>query len=107
MDRLDALGYKMTITVSYDVRYKKDYDVLFDVGYAGAPKYEAYLLNSDNAGDWGENLTTTLQAKTKTLSYTSSIANIKNDKFILTFSTDNIQNTIYFENIVVTYKCHK
>ena len=37
-DKLEKSGYRIKIKVTYDVYYKKDYDVPFDVGYASLPK---------------------------------------------------------------------
>ena len=102
--RLEELGYKLKINVTYDVFYKKDYDVPFDIGYAGAPKYEAYILRSDGLGYGDEDLSTSKNSKTRELDATIKISDFKNDKLKLSFSTDNIQNKIYFENIKVTYE---
>ena len=106
-DKLNKLGYKFQITVTYDVYYKKDYDVPFDIGYAGAPKYEAYVINSSGNGFGDSDLSTSKSAKTRTIEFTARISDIQNEKWTLSFSTDNIQNLIYFENIVVEYKCVK
>lgn len=107
MDKLDERGYYMTIDVTYNVHYKKDYDFLFDVGYAGSPKYEVSIVNSDLMGKFENDLSTSTTKIERNISITSSIANIKNQRWCLTFSTDNIQNIIYFTDIVVTYNCFK
>ena len=107
LERLAVEGYKMKIHVSYDVYYRKDYDVLLDIGYAGSPKYEIYLMNNNGYGQIEENLSTTTTSRTRTITYTSTVADLLNQKIQLKFSTDNIQNIIYFKNIVIEYICYK
>lgn len=107
LDRLQIEGYSMTITVQYDVRYEKDYDALWDIGYMGSPKYEAKLSSSRGYKDSRRDLKTTTDIQSRSLSITSSIADLKNSTVTLTFSTDNIQNIIHFENITITYTCFK
>ena len=107
LQALAAEGYIMKIHVTYDVYYRKDYDVLWDVGYAGAPKYEVYILNSDNIGSCDENITATKSARTRSISYKASVSSLLNTSLYLKFSTDNIQNIIYFENIKVEIVCQK
>ena len=106
-EKLNNKGYSMTITVSYDVYYVKDYDVLWDIGYMGAPKYEAYIINEQNIGVVKENLETTSTSVTRTITYQSDIVNLMNEKIRLVLSTDNIQNIVCFKNIKVAYKCYK
>lgn len=105
MDELDKKGYNMRITVTYDVYYKKDWNL--GLGYLGSPKYEISVVNSDGMGKINENLTTSTSSMTRTFSVSASIADLKNTRLILTFSTDNIQNIIYFKNITVDYQCFK
>lgn len=107
MDKLQERGYYMEITVTYNVYYKKDYDVLWDIGYAGSPRYEISIMNSDYMGKAQSDLTTTLNKVSRKLTLRASIADIKNQRWVLTFSTDNVQNIIYFNNIVVNYNCYK
>ena len=102
---LEEKGYKVSISVSYDVYYRKDYDVPFDVGYVGAPKYEIYLDNARGVGPYEEDIKATKSSVTKNISYTYPISAL-ND-ITLTFSTNNKQNIIYFENIKITYTCIK
>ena len=104
-DKLEEGGYKMKIVVSYEVYYKKDWGL--GIGYAGSPKYEVSVVNSDGMGKMDDNMPTQTSPTTRTLSFTASIADIKNTRLILTFSTDNIQNIIYFRNIKVDYQCYK
>lgn len=106
LDELNLKGYYMTITVSYTVHYKKD-SVLPDFMYAGAPKYELEISISNFAYRRENNLTTSKTPKEKIFSYNYDIVNIKDGKMLLTFSTDNVQNVIYFSNIKVTYNCTK
>lgn len=104
---LAAQGYHIKIEVSYDVFYQKDYDVLWDIGYAGSPKYEVYIRNSDYIGVSQEDMPTTTSSRTRTISYSASAASLMNTNLYLNFSTNNIQNIIYFRNIEVTYTCYK
>ena len=106
VERLSQLGYNLTITVQYDVYYVKDYDVIWDIGYLGSPKYEVSITNSEGIGQFKNNLSTTKQTKTKTITYNCSAAELKNQSIKLKFSTDNIQNIIHIENIIVTYEFH-
>ena len=107
LNRLSSLGYGMKITVAYTVHYKKDYDVPLDIGYAGSPKYELSILNAKLSGFVEDNLSTSKSEKQKSYSYTLRMEQFKDTSFTLTFSTDNIQNIIYFEDIIVTYTCVK
>ena len=107
LNTLASEGYIIEITVEYDVYYEKDYDVPWDVGYMGAPKYEMYIINEGSRVVSNENLTTSKSSKTRTITYRTSVANLKNSKIELTLSTDNIQNIIHFKNIVITYNCYK
>lgn len=107
MDKLESLGYKMKITVDYNVRYVKDYDAILNIGYVGAPRYEVYLLDSDGSGSQKEDVKTQTYSEKKTMLYSATVADIKKDKITLTFSTNNKQNIIYFEDIKVTYECYK
>ncbi|MBR2024488.1 MAG: InlB B-repeat-containing protein, partial [Clostridia bacterium] len=106
-DKLNKAGYSMKIKVTYDVYYEKDYDVWQDIGYAGAPKYEAYILNSKSNGYGNSNMTTTTEKQTKTFECTLKMGDIQNETWSLKFSTDNIQNIVHFENIQIEYKCVK
>ena len=105
-DELNIKGYYMTITISYSVHYKKD-TILPDFLYAGAPKYELTLFTSDLLGFQKSNLTTSETSTLKSYSYKVDFVDIKNSKIVLTFSTDNVQNVIYFTNIKITYNCYK
>ena len=108
LERLEELGLVgINITVTYNVRYRKDYDVLWDIGYAGSPRYEVMIVNSNGMGTMQENLSTSKSATERTISCGVTFSTLKNERIYLTFSTDNIQNKIYFEDIVVTYECAK
>ena len=104
-DKLEEKGYKMKITVTYDVYYKKDWGLGF--GYAGSPKYEVSVFNSDGMGKIDANIPAEATPTTRTLSFSSKIVDLKDTRVVLTFSTDNIQNIIYFTNIRVDYQCYK
>ena len=107
MDELALKEYYLEIIVTYEVYYEKDYDVLWDIGYEGSPKYEAYILNSDKVGTIKENLSTNKEADKRSMTYKISAADLKNHSITLKFSTDNIQNIIYFKGIVVSYEFKK
>lgn len=100
-------GLLLRITVSYDVFYRKEYDVLWDIGYAGAPRYEIYLLGKDLTGNFEEDVTAPSSSKTRTLMMCTSAEYFYNNKITLTFSTNNVQNVVRVKNIVVTYECGK
>jgi len=103
-DRLSELGYEyIQMVVEYNVYYKKDYNIPFDIGYAGLPKYELYITNSQLLGFSEENLKTTKESTYNKYTYTLKFSDLINLKYTLTFSTDNVQNVIYFESIIVSY----
>ena len=106
-ETLAQKGYKIKIEVSYDVYYKKDYDVPFDIGYAGSPKYEVSIHNSDGIGNYKNDLSTKTSSQTKTITYNTTAREFLNTIIYLEFSTDNIQNIIYFKNITVTFTAYK
>ena len=105
MEELQKKGYYMKITVSYKVRYQKDWGL--GIGYFGAPKYEISIFRDDLRGWMDSDLTTTTEQVSRTFSKTTTIADLRNTTLSLTFSTDNIQNIIYFSDIVVQYQCLK
>ncbi len=107
MDKLANKNYKMRITVSYSVYYEKDYDVWWDIGYAGAPEYDVYIVNSDLMGVEDKNLTTKTSSMTRSIVYQDWVTNIRNTRLTLTFNTNNVQNIVHIRNIKVTYKCYK
>lgn len=106
LDRLNELGYTMKIIVTYQVYYEKDYDVPLGIGYAGAPEYNASLINSKNYGDVDEDMPTSTSASYRSLEWILNISDLKNEQLRLIFNTDNIQNIVYFKNITVSYTCY-
>ena len=102
---LEKRGYGMEIKVTYDVYYKKDWGI--GLGYAGSPKYEVSVFDSDGMGVMDKDMTTKTSKTTRTITLTSGIVDLKNTKLFLKFSTDNVQNIIHFENIRVDYRCFK
>lgn len=44
---------------------------------------------------------------TNATTYSSTLSTIKNTNLRLKFSADNVQNIIYFENIIIFYECLK
>ena len=99
------MGLQFKIT--YNVKYKKDYDVLFDIGYAGSPKYEISLINSSLRGYFEENLPTTKSETEKYYTYNTALNFSKDEQISLVFSTDNVQNIISFSDIVITIEAIK
>ncbi|MBQ9803015.1 MAG: InlB B-repeat-containing protein [Clostridia bacterium] len=107
LNALAERNLKLKITVSYDVTYQKKYDALWDIGYAGAPHYEVYLLGEDLKGAWEEDIVASKSSKTHTLSMATTADYFRNNIIRLTFSTNNIQNVVQIKNIVITYECGK
>ncbi len=100
-DYLEKNNMGLRFNITYTVKYKKDYDVLWDIGYAGAPKYELSLINSDFDGYFEVNLTTTTKGKQKNYIYTTPLYFTEGQQISLIFSTDNVQNIITVSDIVV------
>ena len=108
LTRLQEKEYRsIKIKVEYDVYYEKDYNVIGNIGYMGAPKFEVYLLNSKETGRIEEDIKTQTTPSHRTITYNMLISDVMSDNITLEFSTNNIQNMIHFENIVVTYTCEK
>lgn len=106
-DDLSEFGYlTMTISVSYSVTYEKTWTG-WDFLYTGSPKYDVCIKNSDSLGVEQTALSTSGSSISRTITYTSSIVDIINNRIILEFSSTNIQNDINFKNIIVNYKCYK
>lgn len=106
-DELNKRGYRMTIRVSYDVYYTKDWDVLWDIGYLGAPKYEVCILDDDLVGKMNSDVVAPSSTKNRSIAYTTDVVNLIGSKVYLTFSSDNIQNKIHFKNINIVFECFK
>ena len=107
LQALQTAGYYITVDITYKVHYKKTYDALFDIGYLGSPKYETYLKINDREVASKEDQGTSTSKDTRNISYTARAADFLNKNVKVEFSTNNIQNTIYFTDIVVTYECYK
>lgn len=107
LDRLNQLGYTMKVTVSYDLSYKKDYNVPLGIGYLGKPEYNVSLLNSKNHGAIYEDMDTMDSKIYQGFELILNISDLKGEQFRLVFNTDNIQNIVIFENIKVTYTCYQ
>ncbi len=106
-DYLEKNGMGLQFKIIYNVKYKKDYDALFDIGYAGSPKYEVSLINSSLRGYFEENLSTTTSEKEKCYTYNTPLYFSKDDQISLVFSTDNIQNIISFTDIIIIIEAIK
>ena len=79
-DRLEAHGANgLVITVTYSVYYRKDYDVWLDIGYAGSPKYEVAISNSDGQGKLKSDLSTSKSSETRTISISTTFDYFEND----------------------------
>lgn len=104
-DRLEKIGYNiMRIKVTYDVYYEKDYDILLDIGYAGAPKYSFYFTNSTGFTISKSKLTTQKTKYQAEYETTILISSAKNGTWHLEFSTENVQNIVHVENIKIEYE---
>ena len=107
LEYLEKNGMGLKIQIRYRVKYSKDYDMPFDIGYAGSPKYELSLINSSLQGYFEENLTTTSSAIEKSYTYVAPIYFCEDGQLSLIFSTDNVQNIISFTDIVITIEAVK
>ena len=106
-DYLEKNGMGLQFKIMYNVKYKKDYDVLFDIGYAGSPKYEVSLINNSLQGYFEENLPTTKSEVETCYTYNTALIFSKDEEIYLFFSTDNVQNIISFSDIVVVIEAIK
>lgn len=105
-DELEKSGYsKMTITVSYDVSYNRTWTS--DFLYNGSQKYDIFIKNEDGMGVQETGLTTTSKTISRTITYTSELVNIKNNRIILEIGSINVQNDVIFKDINVYYRCYK
>ena len=104
---LSELGYKIKINVKFESYYTKDYNTLWDIGYAGAPIYRYSLQKKDGAGIHETDNYCSIYAQERTITQTVDASFFKNEYLQLVFSTENMQNTVYIQNIEITYKCIK
>lgn len=100
-------GYLLKIDVTYEVYYKKDYNVVFDLGYMGAPDHDVYIADINDKGEKLKNLPTSTDPKSESISTVISAENILKTPFFLQFFTYNTQNIVYFKNVVINYTCMK
>ena len=77
----------------------------FKFNSIGAKKFADITKN--NMGNMERDLTTTTSKRARSIEVTTSFDYFENGTIYLEFSTDNIQNIIYFTNIHVTYTCGK
>ncbi len=106
-EELNKRGYKMEIYVTYEVKYTKTWNVLWDIGYLGAPKYEVFILDDDLVGKTEKDIVAPSTYQERSIVYRTNVVNLIGSKVYLTFSSDNIQNAINFTNICVKYRCYK
>lgn len=104
---LEKNGMGLQFKIMYNVKYKKDYDVPFDIGYAGSPKYEISLINSHSQGYFEENLSTTKSETERCYTYNTALNFSKDQQISLFFSTDNVQNIISFSDVIVVVEAIK
>lgn len=107
LDRLSILGYRITVNIDYKVYYTKDYNVAFDIGYMGSPKYEISIADRNDIGIHNNNQSTSTSQTTRNISKTYTPLELKNNGIKLSVSSDNIQNKIHFTEFVITYTCIK
>ena len=106
-DYLEKNGMGLQFKIMYNVKYKKDYDIPFDIGYAGSPKYEVSLINNSLQGYFEEDLPTTKSEVEECYTYNTVLSFSKNKQISLIFSTDNVQNIILFSDIVIVVEAIK
>lgn len=99
-------GYSIQIDVSYEVYYVKDYDVMFDLGYMGAPDHDVHIVDAYEVGEIVENLPTATDPQAEHVS-TVVAADLLKTPFFLKLLTYNMQNIVCFQNVVVNYTCMK
>lgn len=100
-DYLEKNNMGLQFRITYNVKYQKDYNMLFDIGYAGAPEYDLSLINSSYNGYSKDDLTTTATAVKKSYSFNTPTYFSKDKSVRLKFSTDNVQNIVIISDIVV------
>ena len=105
LHKLAQKGYRVRFTVDYYVSYTKDY--VLPIGYAGPPKYEVSIIASDLTAMMDKDLPTTTTPTSQRNIFITSINSILDKDIDLSFSTDNIQNTIHFQNIYLEVECFK
>ncbi len=106
-NKLAKLNYNIKITVTYEVYYTKDYNVLLDIGYLGAPKFETYIIQSGTKVYTKEDQTAQKAITSYTATYKTSAYDLINKNLSFKVSSDNIQNKLYVQNINITYECYK
>lgn len=107
LEELQKNGYNLQIELTYDVYYKQTYDAILDIGYMGAPEYEIYMKKDNTTYASEEEVTATKSVSSKSLTLTTNAAVAIKSNYKLTISTNNIQNEIYFENIIINYRFYK
>lgn len=107
LTRLAELGYNINITITYDAYYKKTYDALWDIGYLGAPEFETSIKKTNTLVHFETVQRIATKPQSYTITYNATASDLSDDSLTLKFSSDNIQNAIYFENIRVIYTCYK
>ncbi|MBE6534678.1 MAG: hypothetical protein E7678_06925 [Ruminococcaceae bacterium] len=106
VDELAQNGYKISVSISYDVKYTKDYDIL--IGYAGAPKYTVQVYDNEDSVDIEQaEVKANSYNTTKNISFVIPADKLKGNTVYLVFSTKNMQNIVKFSNINITYECYK
>lgn len=105
--KLASKGYYLQIYFRYDVYYEKDYDVLWDIGYMGAPKYAIDIYINGKQDKQSHDLKTTTKVTSKSFVYIKKMEDLIDQKITLKLSTANIQNIVHFKNIRIEYECTK
>jgi hypothetical protein len=82
------------------------YDDIEDL-LTNSPRYEVSILNGAGFGKYDNPISTPSTEVTRSLSLTVKVSAMLNQKWILSFSTENYEKVIYFNDVVVTYKCVK
>lgn len=92
----------MTITVSYSVSYSKTWTGP-DMFYKGAPKYDIEIKNEDDLGTFNTGVDIPSNQR-GSITFSSRLVDIKDNRIILSIGSTNIQNKIHFKNIVADYR---
>ena len=97
-------GYKMEITASFELSYEKTWGI-GDFGYFGAPQYDVSILDKNGVGESRKAVTIQENNETVSVKYTANVKDLVDNSVVLTLSSGNIQNVVFFKNIVVSYRC--
>jgi uncharacterized repeat protein (TIGR02543 family) len=96
-------GYDIKIDVTYEVYYEKN--MPFGIGHLGAPDHDVHLTDSYDQGVKNENLSTSETPTEESISLVVSAEKLSSRNYYLRLMTYNLQSTVHFQNIRITYTC--